>query len=358
MGRNAHRASARDAGRRLTDTADVQGTVRRRPYPAAPMPCRRERLFPLSECGPRKPKEVRRPRLEAAANPSEQLRLSRDGSGLIPGATDGLPVRLVKPHSAKKARMVSRDLGTVGRAMNRKWFQVAYLELFSGPGCLYDESSREEVPGSPLQALGIASPFDRYVFSDFSDTCCDALRKRIEKLRAECPSGLPEADVLAGDANDPTHLERVCSLIDPSALVIAYLDPAKPNLSFATVRFLAERFRYLDLIINLPFSGIHRSLAAKGIEGPSLMLDHPSPLDLLLPDEGSTADAIRTHYDERLRSLGFAHITRRCVRTEQTNSPLYDIVLASRNAKAVELWEKANRAPKNPQLGLLDFDAG
>lgn len=281
------------------------------------------------------------------------MRFSQAGARLLPGATDGLPVRLVKPHSAQKARMVSRDLGTVGRAMNRKWFKVAYLELFCGPGYLYDEGSGEEVPGSPFQALSIPSPFDRYVFADFSELCCEALSERIQKLRAESPGGVPHADVLAGDANDPEHLERVCSLIDPRSLVIAYLDPAKPNLSFATVRFLAERFAHIDLIINLPFSGIHRSLAASGVDGPRLMLDHPSPLDLLRSDELSTANAIRAHYDERLRSLGFEHITRRCVRTEPTNSPLYDIVLASRNAKAVELWEKANRAPKSPQLGLL-----
>jgi three-Cys-motif partner protein len=321
------------------------------------MPRRQARLFDLSECGPRKPKEARRPQLEAAADPSEQLRLTRDGSGLIPGATDGLPMRPVKPHSAEKARMVSRDLGTVGRAMNRKWFKVAYLELFCGPGYLFDESTGEEVPGSPLQALGIASPFDRYVFSDYSAICTEALSTRIAAQRAES-SGLPPAAVLTGDANDPEHLERVCSLIDPRSLVIAYLDPAKPNLHFSTVRFLAERFRFIDLIINLPFSGIHRSLAAGGVEGPSLMLDHPSPLDLLRRDEGGTAEAIRAHYDERLRGLGLVHIARRCVRTATTNSPLYDIVLASRKDTAVELWEKANRAPKSRQLGFLDLDAG
>lgn len=318
---------------------------------------KQKRLFNLDEYGPRTPKRTRRPQLEAAADPSEQMRLSRDGAGLVPGATDGLPVRLVKPHSAEKARMVSRDLGTVGRAMNRKWFEVHYLELYCGPGYLLDEASGEEVPGSPLQALGIASPLDHYVFSDSSDICIDALRTRIAALRAESP-GLPTTDVLAGDANDPEHLKRVCSRINPRALVVAYLDPAKPNLHFATVRWLVERFQYLDLIINLPVSGIHRSLAAGGVEGPRLMLNHPEPTDLLRPDEGSTADAIRAHYDEQLRGLGLVHIARRCVRTIPMNSPLYDIVLASRKATAVELWEKANRKPKSAQLGLLGPAAG
>lgn len=316
-----------------------------------PVSRRNPRLFDLGELGPREPKRPRQRHLHALADQAEQLRLNRDGSGLVPGQNDGLPVRLVKPHSAMKARMVSRDLGTVGRAMNRKWFDVAYLELYCGPGYLYDESTGEEVPGSPLQALGIKAPFDRYVFSDYSDICVDALQARIARLRTESP-GLPATNVLSGDANDPEHLERVCSLISPRALVIAYLDPAKPNLHFSTVHFLTERFRFLDLIINLPFSGIHRSLAAGGVDGPSLMLNHQNPKELLRPDEGCTADAIRTHYDEQLRGLGLLHIARRCVKTTPTNSPLYDIVLASRKATAVELWEKANGKPKTDQLGL------
>jgi hypothetical protein len=97
-----------------------------------------KRLFDPDEYGPRTPKHARRRQLQAAPNPSDQLRFSRDGDGLVPGTTDGLPVRPVKPHSAEKARMVSRDLGTVGRAMNRKWFKVHYLELYCGPGYLFD----------------------------------------------------------------------------------------------------------------------------------------------------------------------------------------------------------------------------
>jgi three-Cys-motif partner protein len=315
------------------------------------MSAKTPRLFDPDDYGPRARKEARRPHLEAVAGPSEQMRLSRDGGGLVPGVTDGLPVRLVKPHSAQKSRTVSRDLGTVGRAMNRKWFEVHYLELFCGPGYLLDETTREELPGSPFQALGIASPFDRYVFSDFSEPCTDALCSRIASLRAKQP-GMPPTDVRCGDANDPAHLELVCSLLSPRALVIAYLDPAKPNLHFSTVRYLAQRFQFLDLIINLPFSGIHRSLAAGGDEGPRLMLNHDNPFELLDREEGRTAQNIRDHYDEQLRGLGLVHIARRCVKTTLTNSPLYDVVLASRKDTAVKLFEKANPLPKNPQLGL------
>jgi hypothetical protein len=124
-----------------------------------PMARNKQRLFDPSELGPRAaPKRERRRHLHAAADPSEQLRLNRDGAGLVPGTTDGLPVRLVKPHSAEKARMVSRDLGTVGRAMGNKWFQVHYLELFCGPGYLLDDVTEEEVPGA---TTGARSPSER-----------------------------------------------------------------------------------------------------------------------------------------------------------------------------------------------------
>ena len=322
------------------------------------MTAKRLRLFDPDGLNSRVRKDDRRrPLLAVAADPSEQIRLGADGSGLVPGSSDGLPVRLVKPHSAKKAKMVGSDLGTVGRAMNRKWFPVNYLELFCGPGYLYNEATGEELPGSPLQALGLAAPFDRYVFSDSSQTCTDALAARIASLRAQQPT-LPPTEVRCGDANDSQHLDRVCSLLDPRALVIAYLDPAKPNLHFATVRYLAARFKFIDLIINLPFSGIHRSLAAGGEDGPRLMLNHDHPRELLHREEGRTAENIRNHYDEQLGGLGFAHIARRCVKTTATNSPLYDVVLASRNAVGVKLFERANPPLKSQQLGILDLDAG
>lgn len=309
-------------------------------------PPRKERLF---DAGKALPKPVaRRRHLHAADDPSEQVRLPAL-DGLVPSLVDGLPARLVKPHSAQKARMVRRDLGTVSKAMSRQWFEVHYLELYAGPGLLLDDVTGEEVPGSPLEALSIKQPFDRYVFSDYAPVCANALQKRISDRFGV----RPDVTVLRGDANDAAHLERVCALISPRALVIAYLDPAKPNLDFDTVRFLAERFRFIDFIINLPFSGIHRSLSQGGERKPRLMLNHPNPRELVHRDEGRTAQNIREHYDAQLRSLGLQHITRRCVRTSATNSPLYDIVLASRHPRAIELWDKANAEPKPSNIQLV-----
>jgi three-Cys-motif partner protein len=320
------------------------------------MPPRKDRLFDPNQFGPRAARSrVTAPGLYAASAPDEQLRMNKDGAGLVPGIADGLPVRSVAGHSAQKARMVSRDLGTVGRAMRRKWFEVHYLELFSGPGYLWDEALYEEVPGSPIQALTLDKPFDRYVFADYSPDCVEALRTRISRLSSGYPE-FPKWTVRQGDANDEEHLYEVCALLDPRALVIAYLDPAKPNLHWNTVELLARRFKYIDFIINLPVSGLHRSLAAGGVEKPAMMLNHPNPLELVNPEPGRTAQNIRAHYDEQLRGLGLIHIARRCVKTDWTNSPLYDVILASRHPAAVKLWERANPAPEAvPQANIFDL---
>lgn len=310
-------------------------------------------LFDLDSVAPRAPKTpIEKTRKLHSVVMSAQARLNRDGAMLLLSDVDGLLLRSVKPHSARKARMVSRDLGTVGRAMNRQWFDVQYLELFAGPGRLRDETTGEELPGSPLEALAIASPFDRYVFSDYDADCVHALDTRIGPR--------PNVFVERGDANDPEHLSRVAGQLDPRALIIAYLDPAKPNLHWATVEYLAGRFKHIDFIINLPVSAIHRSLAlgakmvaegadpltCEAVQIPARALGHPDPLQLLRC--GLQAPyAIRDYYYEKLRSVGMTELAEpRTVKQELNNSPLYDVILASRHPKAVELWEKANATPK------------
>jgi len=278
--------------------------------------------------------------------PSEldpQVRLAVSDGGGMAEAKDGLPARLIAQHSGKKAWVVGRYLDTVGKAMARKWFDVNYAELFCGPGVLLDRHGDEHA-GSPLQAVDIDRPFERYVFSDADPDCTSAVERRLT------PPANSQVDIFPGDANDGEHLERVASLLDPKALVVVYLDPARPNLDFATIRFFVERFEHLDIIINLPFMNILRALSVGSTEGPARFLNHPSPKELLYSDEFKASRAIREHFILELRELGLDRIERKEVRT--TKAPLYDVVLASRNDTATDLWRKANRVEHGGQIGL------
>jgi three-Cys-motif partner protein len=278
--------------------------------------------------------------------PDNQLGL-RDEVEQVLEAPDGLPARRIRPHSSSKAWMVGRDLAIVAKAMNRKWFNLHYLELQAGPGLLLDEETRGYVEGSPLQALNLNPPFDAYTLAEKSERLVDALRVRVGVR--------PNTRILCGDANDPAHLERIAAGISERDLVIAYLDPEGLELEFATVRFLAGQFPHIDFLINLPVSGIHRALAARPDDDEILArveaaLDHPRPAELLT---GDPPQAIRDWHARRLEDLGLEHITRRTVRVQANNSPLYDVVLASRHPKAVELFAKANRQDRFGQSSMF-----
>jgi three-Cys-motif partner protein len=293
---------------------------------------------------------------DEALRPGEaQRHPDLDAARLWRSRDDGVLVRGVKPHSAEKSRLVSRGIDTVSSAMANQWFArrhgLEYLELYSGPGRLLDERTGQEEPGSPLQALAVRKPFTRYVFSDFSGDCVEALCARV--------GDRPDVHVLCG----------VAGLLNPRALLIAYLDPARPkDLHWRTVEYLAGNFGFVDLIINLPVNSLMRGILGAhrgGGSGPGVaggFLNHAGPIDLLRPTADRpnptlTIDAIRGHYDAQLASLGFRTPARRTVYFPPGN-PYYDILLASRHERGLELWNKTNPPPQSPQLSMLDEDPG
>ena len=228
--------------------------------------------------------------------------------------------------------------------MRRQWFNLHYVELQAGPGVLLDEGNGRYLPGSPLKALSIPEPFDSYTFADRSRKCVDALRQRVV--------GHPNVRVLCGDVNDRGHLQAVVAPIPKRDLVIANFDPEGLELRFDTIRVLANHFRAIDFLINLPVPGIHRALAAGYHDRVARTLDHPDPEGLIVGDEARVTTAIRGWHAERLREMGLEHITRRVVCVEANKSPLYDVVLASRHPRAVDLFNKANAVDLGGQMGL------
>jgi three-Cys-motif partner protein len=258
---------------------------------------------------------------------------------------DGLLARPVQPHSRDKAYYASRYADVVGNAMHSKFNERWWVELFAGPGRLYVTPSEEFVDGSPLEALRIRKPFTGYIFADLHAKSVDALKSRI---RARGHS----AHILLGDANDPVLHERILDLIPEGALVVLYLDPEGLELEFNTIRTFASRVKALDLLVNFPVNAVVRYLCAGHSDKVSRMLDYPDPQRLRR--EADSHGAVRNAFEEKIAKLGFGHITRRQVRAAQTQSPQYDLILASRNPTAAKLFNKVNAIDPDGQrqLGL------
>jgi three-Cys-motif partner protein len=290
---------------------------------------------------------------QKARNPSpgpgelaEALALDRETT-LVPG-DDGLLARKVALHSLDKAHYAHYYADIVGRAMKTAYKgPLAWVELFSGPGRLFVKDLEAFRPGSPAEAVAIKSPFDIYVFADLDERCVECLQKRVGER--------PGVHVLRGDANAAELHDRILQLVPRNALLMLYADPAGLDLHFDTLRFFAERYEHLDLLLNFPVPGVVRALRAGHMGKASKVLNHPAPVELIGPTSGRPGASLREWFQAQLGTLGFNQFATQSIRLHTKNVPLYDLMLASRKPQAKEFFEESQkRGPSGQYAMTLD----
>jgi three-Cys-motif partner protein len=259
-----------------------------------------------------------------------------------------LLARVVALHSLDKAHYARYYADIVGRAMKTAYKgPLAWVELFAGPGRLYVKDLEAFKPGSPVEAVNIKSPFDIYVFADLDPRCVGALRQRVGEREG--------VHVLKGDANAAALHDRILELVPRNALLVLYADPAGLDLHFETLRFFAERYQALDLLLNFPVPGIDRALSA-GHEGKAaLVLNHPQPVVLIGPGSGRPGTSLRQWFERQLSTLGYSEFAAEIIRLHGKNVPLYDILLASRKSRAKQFFEEAQKRGPGGQTAMT-FD--
>jgi three-Cys-motif partner protein len=272
------------------------------------------------------------------------LKLDREQT-LVP-APDGLWARKVCLHSLDKAHYSHYYADIVGTGMKNAFpGPLAWVELFAGPGMLYVKDLDRFKPGSPVEALDIRDPFDIYVFADLAEKCVDSLNQRVGD----------RAHVFRGDANSADLHDRILEVVPRNALVVLYADPAGLDLHFSTVRFFADRYKHLDLLLNFPVPGIDRALSAGQEAKAARVLNHPSPIELIGPGSGRPGTvSVREYYERQLAALGYTEFPpAQVIRLHGKNAALYDLMLASRNPKARQFFmEAVKRSPG----GQYSFD--
>ncbi len=162
---------------------------------------------------------------------------------------DGLLTPEVSPYAEQKYRLIAHMAAMVGTSMKSKWGQRVYLDLYCGPGRARLRRSNEIIPASPILALGIPDPFDRYIFCDVDVDRVDALKSRVVAAgyQADCR-------YLPGDSN--VLVEEILRELPPfsreqSVLTLCVADPYRmEDLRFETLAKLSER--YVDFLVLIP----------------------------------------------------------------------------------------------------------
>jgi three-Cys-motif partner protein len=282
---------------------------------------------------------------------------AKSRKGEIQVADDGLYTPDVGPWGENKYRLFWYYADLFATSMKEKWHQRVYLDLFTGAGRARIEGTERIVLGSPLLALEIAHPFDRYIF-------CDRNRECIEALKMRATTSHPGADVvfLVGDANQLTEaILRSMPAYGSSRRVLGFCfaDPYRmQDLRFSTISALATR--YMDFLILIP--------AMDPLRNEVNYLDASNQVvDLFLgtttwrtawAEKGGRIPFdlhVASSFNEQMRQIGyrFGGIHEGVlVRSTEKNLRLYRLGFFSRSELGQRFWREAKRY-SDPQLYLL-----
>mgnify|MGYP001561638157 CR=1 FL=1 len=267
----------------------------------------------------------------------------------IPLEEDGLICSEVGDWAEDKYRLVGLYDELFATAMKNKWDVRVYIDLYSGPGRVQVRGTRRFLPGSPLVALGIPDPFDRYIFCESDRDLLNALEQRIRR-------SYPAANVhfIQGDCNE--YVDQVCKLIptpskDRRVLSFCFADPFDVSLKFSTVRKLAKYF--LDFLFLLALHmDANRNLAHYINPSNSKVeefLGLPGWRSLWETEERQGKKFPRflaEQYSRQMETLEYLHMPwerMKQVRSTEKNLPLYSLALFSRHPLAHQLWDQGLR---------------
>lgn len=268
-----------------------------------------------------------------------------------PSTADGLPARLSGPWAREKLTYLQKYMGIVTTGMKNRW-SVIYLDLMAGPGRCVVQRTGEEFDGSPVLALNQRDPFSSIVLVEADASLIPALRARVGE----------EAVVINGDCNDPEVIAELRSHLGHNKLGLAFVDNLGLDVPLATLETLS-RGEKVDLFITFQLIDLKRNLgrALEGHDserwtaffGSEKWRDAAGEAERKNLSPGETATILMDFYGTQLQRLGYDAIGHsRVVMRNSRNGELYRIILAGKDAKATEFFEKISRIDPGGQRRL------
>lgn len=198
-------------------------------------------------------------------------------------------------HTERKLEAVASYLQAYVTVMKKQRFKLSYIDAFAGSGAsqplpkseaaalldveIYDATAIIE--GSPIRALEVDPPFDRYIFIDAN---AENVRS-LESLIAE--RGVENCRVLEGDAN--AHLISLSKFLGNERFerAVVFLDPFGLSVRWETVAALAATEK-VDLWYLVPVLAMSRQ-----IKGDGTFLPSANKIDEIWGSNGWRAKAVR-----------------------------------------------------------------
>jgi three-Cys-motif partner protein len=260
---------------------------------------------------------------------------------------DGLFCQEVGSWTEEKHSLVSLYAKLFSTGMKQKWDERVYIELYAGAGCSKIEGTSRWIAGSPIRALALEDPFDKYIFCERESKQLDALKKRVERVA-------PSARVafILGDCNQ--KIDDILAEVPPyssshKVLSLCFVDPFDIGIKFRTLRRLSERF--VDFLILLAlYMDANRNYETY-IKEEKIKIDEfldsttwrdewrsEQMKGILFPQ--FLAEAFSRSMSEKLAYQPQPFHKMKAIKISEKNVRLYRLALFSRNPLAYTFWDQ------------------
>lgn len=149
------------------------------------------------------------------------------------GVDDGLTLNAdVGDWTPDKSALVRLYCQLFSSGMKDKWPQRTYIDLYAGAGLSRIKGSGKILFGSPLIALSVDVPFDKYVF-------CEEDSMKLKDLEARVRRDFPFANAvfILGDCNQV--VAKIKEEIPRGSLCLCFVDPYDIGIKLETLSALS-----------------------------------------------------------------------------------------------------------------------
>jgi len=238
---------------------------------------------------------------------------------------------------------------------SQRGLSSSYIDGFSGAGKHVKKSSKESVPGSPINVLAVDPPFDHYFFIDLNE-------EKVEHLQA-LVGDRDDVSILCGDCN-PLLLNHVFprTRFEDYRRGLCLLDPYGLHLQWE-VMHAAGQSGSIDLILNFPILDMNRNAlwrdpdrrpiedcermtAFWGDESWRQILYRPKPQLTIFgqEEEKVSNNEVATAFQERLRQVaGFKYVPDPMPMRNDSGGIVYYLFFASQKAVAERIFKAIKR---------------
>lgn len=257
---------------------------------------------------------------------------------------DGLACPEIGRWAEDKYRLLYLYDELFSTGMKNKWEQRVYIDLYAAAGYGKIRGTNTVLKGSPVLALTVPDPFDKYIFCEERPELLEALRARTERIA-------PSADVtfISGSCND--HVDEILAAVPRASfgfrvLSLCIVDPFDFGMKFATLERLSSVF--IDFVVLLAIGMDANRNYEHYVEGDSPKIDEA--LGNTEWRERWRASGVRRsdfrqfladEFSKSMESLGFTAqklSDMKLVRSDERNLPLYYVALFSKSKTAYKFW--------------------